>query len=222
MAVESVEEVVTDEDSADVHAQGQDMLETEGSTDAGDDDRPAEAKPVSRRLSVSIGIRSLAITLAVAVLGAAVGTLAWLYIDAQQKLDAQASRSSSDARAEKVALDYAVKAATMNYKDLQAWKVNLVAGTSQELNNKLSEAATSMEQILAPLEWSSTATPIVAKVRSTAAGIIIVDCFVSVQTKTIQAPEALQSTATYAITIDSNNNWVITDVGGIGSVVGPR
>jgi len=43
-----------------------------------------------------------------------------------------------------------------------------------------------------------------------------VDSFVSVQTKTIQAPDALQSTATYSTTIDSNNNWQITDVGGIG------
>ncbi len=44
--------------------------------------------------------------------------------------------------------------------------------------------------------------------------IYVVDSFVSVQTKTVQAPEALQSTATYSTTIDSNNNWLITDVGG--------
>jgi hypothetical protein len=61
----------------------------------------------------------------------------------------------------------------------------------------------------------------VAKVRSSAGGIYTVDCFVSVQTKTVQAPDALQSTATYSVTIDSNQNWVITDVGGIGSMMEP-
>jgi hypothetical protein len=210
------------EGSTEPQAEDSTVSETEDPADSGGAEAPTEAKSVRRGLSISVGVRSLVIAIVIAILAGAVGALAWLYIDAQQKLDAQASESASNARAEKLALDYAVKAATMDFKDLQAWKVNLVAGTSPELNNKLSEAATSMEQILAPLQWSSTAEPILAKVRSTAAGIVTVDCFVHVLTKTIQAPEALQSTATYGITIDTNNNWLITDVGGIGSVVGPR
>ena len=52
----------------------------------------------------------------------------------------------SEAHAEKIALDYAVNAATMDYKDIQAWKVKLVAGTSPELSKKLSDAGTSMER----------------------------------------------------------------------------
>ncbi len=182
----------------------------------------ANAKAPSRRRSISFSVRSLVIAAVIALLVGAVGTLAWLYIGAQGQLDAQASESANDSRAEKMALDYAVNAATMNFKDLQAWKVKLVAGTNQELNDKLSEAAGSMEQVLVPLEWSSTAQPLVAKVRSRTGGIIVVDCFVSVQTKTVQAPDALQSTATYSVTIDSNNNWLITDVGGVGSVVEPK
>jgi hypothetical protein len=137
-------------------------------------------------------------------------------------LDAQATQLANDAHAEKIALDYAVSAATMDFKDLQAWHVRLVAGTSPELNKKLSDAGTSMEQVLVPLEWSSTAQPLVAKVRSSTGGIYVVDSFVSVQTKTVQAPAALQSTATYSTTIDSNNNWQITDVGGIGSAMEPK
>jgi hypothetical protein len=107
----------------------------------------------------------------------------------------------------------------MDYKDLQAWKVKLVQGTSPELSSKLTAAGTSMEQVLVPLQWSSSARPLVAKVRSNTGGIYVVDCFVSVDTKTIQAPDPLQSTATYSTTIDSNNNWLITDVGGIGSAL---
>lgn len=196
--------------------------ETEDVAEVPADEADTEAKAPRRRRSISFGIRSLVIGLVIAILAGAVGTLAWLYIGAQGKLDAQANESANNARAEKMALDYAVNAAKLDFKDLQPWKVKLVAGTSPELNKKLSEAADSMEQILVPLQWSSTAEPLVAKVRSRAAGIIVVDCFVSVQTKTVQAPDALQSTATYSVTIDSNKNWLITDVGGVGSVVGAR
>jgi hypothetical protein len=72
---------------------------------------------------------------------------------------------------------------------------------------------------LVPLQWNSTAQPLAAKVRSNAGSVYVVDSFVSVLTKTAQGPEPLQSTATYSITIDSNKDWQITDVGGIGSAI---
>lgn len=196
--------------------------EAEDVADAPADQPSADAKSPRRRRSISLGVRSLVIAAVITILAGAAGTFAWLYIGAQHQLDAQASRSADDAHAEKIALDYAVNAAKLDFKELQEWKVKLVAGTSPELKKKLDEAAESMEQILVPLQWTSTAEPILAKVRSRAEGTIVVDCFVSVQTKTMQAPEALQSTATYSVTIDSNNNWLITDVGGVGSVVGPK
>ncbi len=183
--------------------------------------RYAETSNRQRR-AISLSMRGLASAVLVTVLVAALAVLGWLYVDARQQLEAQATQSANDKRAEKIALDYAVSAATMDYKDLQAWHVRLVAGTSPELNKKLSDAGTSMEQVLVPLQWSSTAQPLVAKVRSTTGGIYVVDSFVSVQTKTVQATEALQSTATYSTTIDSNNDWQITDVGGIGSAMGPK
>jgi Mce-associated membrane protein len=182
--------------------------------------RAVKSKRTER--SVSFSVRGLVVGAVIVALVAAVVALGWLYGDARHQLDAQATESTNTAHAEKIALDYAVNAATMDYKDLQAWHVKLVAGTSPELNKKLSDAGTSMEQVLVPLQWSSTAQPLVAKVRSNTAGIYVVDSFVSVQTKTIQAPDALQSTATYSTTIDSNNNWQITDVGGIGSAMGPK
>lgn len=186
------------------------------------DTRPVDEKPRRRPRSINIGVRSLTIGAVITLLVAAVATLAWLYIGVQRQLDTQAAESADSARAEKAALDYAVKAATMDFKNLEPWKAALVAGTSPELNDKLTDAADSMEQIVVPLQWTSTAEPLVAKVRSNAGGVYVVDCFVSVQTKTVQAPEALQSTATYSVTIDSNNGWQITDVGGVGKVVGPK
>lgn len=172
--------------------------------------------------SVSVSLRGLILGGLIVALVAATAVLGWLYVDARHQLSAQATQSANDARAEKIALDYAVNAAAMDYTDLQGWKVKLIAGTSPELSKKLSDAGTSMEQILVPLQWSSAAQPLVAKARSSTGGIYVVDSFVSVQTKTIQAPDALQSTATYSTTIDSNNNWLITDVGGIGSAMGPK
>ncbi|MCX2712000.1 hypothetical protein [Mycolicibacterium sp. J2] len=172
--------------------------------------------------SISLSLKDLILGAVIAALVVAVATLGWLYTGARHQVDDQVVQSANNARAEKIALDYAVNAATMDFKDLQAWHVKLVAGTTPELTKKLSDAGTSMEQVLVPLQWSSSAKPLVAKVRSSTGGIYVVDSFVSVQTKTVQAPEALQSTATYSTTIDSNNNWLITDVGGIGSAMGSK
>jgi len=186
------------------------------------DKRNGSRGRAQRRLSISLSARGLVSAAVIAILVGAVATLAWLYVDARHGLDVQARKSDDNAHVEKVALDYAVNAATMNFQDLNGWKTKLVAGTSPELNDKLTTAAESMQQILIPLQWNSTAQPLIAKVRSDTGGIYVVDCFVSVQTKTAQAPDALQSTATYSLTIDPSKNWQITDVGGIGSVVGQK
>ena len=189
---------------------------TTGSTEAKTADDPCDSK-LPRRLSISV--RSLIIGVVIAALVGGVAVIVWLYIGALHRLDALELRSQHDARAENVALDYAVNAAQINSQDLNAWKTKLVAGTSPELNAKLTKAGQEMEQILVPLQWNSTATPLAAKVRSEDGGTYVVDCFVSVLTKTVQGPEPLQSTATYSVTIDSNHDWQISDVGGIGSVV---
>jgi hypothetical protein len=148
--------------------------------------------------------------------------MTWLYLGERDKVDAQQSQVANYQHAEQIALDYAVSAATMNFRDLNTWKTKLVNGTTPALNDKLTKAAGSMQQILVPLEWNSTAQPLVAKVRSDTNGIYVIDTFVSVLTKTTQAPDNLQSTATYSITIDSNNGWQISDVGGIGAVAGAK
>jgi Mce-associated membrane protein len=172
-----------------------------------------------RAVRLTIPLRSLVLAVVIAILLAAAGVMTWLYVDARHDLDVQARQSEGNSHAENIALDYAVNAAAMNYSDLNAWKVKLVAGTSPELKARLTKAAEEMEQILVPLQWTSTARPLAAKVRSESNGLYVVDCFVSVLTKTVQAPDPLQSTATYSVTIDSNKNWQITDVGGIGAVV---
>jgi Mce-associated membrane protein len=177
--------------------------------------------PKDRRISVSV--RTLAVGAVIVTLIVAVGVMTWLFIGDETKLDDQTRQTGSSRHAEQVALDYAVDAAVINFQDLGPWKKNLVKGVTPELKEKLSKAAEAMEQILTPLQWTSSAKPLAAKTRSNANGIYIVDAFVSVTTKTTQAPtDNLQSTATYSLTIDSNHDWQITDVGGIGSMVGEK
>ncbi|WP_076194183.1 hypothetical protein [Mycobacterium sp. GA-1841] len=171
---------------------------------------------------ISLSVRSLSLGLFITALVAALGVMSWLYIGANGKVDAQIQQANDNARAEQIALDYAVRAAVMDYKDLAPWKRALVDGTTPELGKKLTDAANAMEQILLPLQWSSTAKPIAAKVRSHDNGIYVVDSFVSVMTKTVQAPQDLQSTATYSVTINPGDGWKISDVGGIGQVVGDK
>ncbi|MGV0837856.1 hypothetical protein [Mycolicibacterium thermoresistibile] len=190
-------------------------------------ERAADAQAIEPEESnsprqLSISVRALVVAVVVAVLVCAVGVLGWLYLGAQQSLDAQERRFQDYGRAENIALDYAVHAAQIDAADLEPWKTKLVAGTSPELTDKLTRAGLEMEQILVPLQWNSTATPLAAKVRSDDGGVYVVDCFVSVLTKTVQGPEPLQSTATYSVTIDSNRDWQISDVGGVGSVVEPK
>jgi Mce-associated membrane protein len=176
--------------------------------------------PGERRISLSV--HALALAVLITGLVAALGLMSWLYIDANGKVDAQAQLTRDNEHAEQVALDYAVRAAIMDYKDLGPWKRALVDGTTPELGKKLTDAANAMEQILLPLQWSSSAKPIAAKVRSHDKGVYVVDSFVSVMTKTVQAAENLQSTATYSVTIDPSSGWKISDVGGIGQAVGDR
>lgn len=196
-------------------------------------DRPAEpaepaesvaADPPSPRSDrqVTVSVRTLLTTAAVGLLVVTVAVLGWLYGGARGELADQERRTADDQRAQQIAMDYAVNAAQMDYRDLTGWKARLVAGTSPELRVKLTDAADSMEQILAPLQWESTAKPLAAIVRSSAAGVFVVDAFVSVLTKTTQSPQGLQSTATYSITINSGADWSITDVGGIDAVVAAR
>ena len=181
--------------------------------------KTAEPK-APRQLSVSV--RTLAVGTVLAALVLAVGVLSWLYLDARGELTAAASRDADRERAQQVAIDYAVGAARMDHRDLSDWKIRLVAGASPELSARLGEAADSMEQILTPLRWESTAKPVAAIVRSEAGDRYVVDAFVSVLTKTAQAPQGLQSTATYSITVDPQRGWAITDVGGIDAALGGR
>ena len=188
---------------------------------AAERETPKEGSARGQR-RISISLRTLVFVTTIVGLIGAVVVMTWLYVGTNTKLDAQAQQARDETHAEQIALDYAVRAAIMNHQDLGPWKKALVEGTTPELTQRLSEAANAMEQILLPLQWTSTAKPLAAKVRSHENGVYVVDAFVSVMTKTVQAAENLQSTATYSVTVDPANGWKISDVGGIAQIVGDK
>jgi Mce-associated membrane protein len=219
----------TDNRAADDETHGEPVAATDSGGDAESDElrpnqtsREATAAGTAQSRRVSVSVRTLVVGALFAVLLGALGFVTWLYVGAKAEVDQNASHAANIGHAEQVAIDYAVGAARIDIKDLNAWKINLVKGTTPELKEKLDKAASSMEQILVPLQWDSTAVPLAAKVRSNTNGIFVVDTFVGVNTKTAQTPEGLQSTATYSITIDSNRGWQISDVGGVGAVLSQK
>lgn len=206
------------ENSASAPADEQAPEETDGQTSTIEEtDEPTKRPATSRRVSLSL--RTLITAIVFILLAGTAGVLGWLYIGARGQLNAQAQDAADRERAQQIATEYAVNAAQMDYQNFGEWKSRLVDGTSPELKEKLTKAADSMQQLLAPMQWTSTARPLSAIVKSDAGGVYTVDAFVSVLTKTMQAPEGLQSTATYSITIDSRKDWLITDVGGIDAAL---
>jgi hypothetical protein len=212
--------VPLDDDIAELDRDDTDAADADDKLEVDDTKRKPKALKERRRLSISL--QALVVGIIIVLLTVATAAMTWLYLGAKDKLDAQAAQVSNDKRAEQIALDYSVNAAIMDYNDLGPWKDSLVKGTSPELKTKLTKAGTAMEQILTPLQWVSTAKPLTAKVQSDTNGVYVVEAFVGVMTKTVQAPDSLQSTATYSLTIDSNHDWQITDVGGIGGVLGEK
>ncbi|MFI7194001.1 hypothetical protein ACIBQ0_30090 [Nocardia nova] len=170
----------------------------------------------------TVKIRTIALTALVAVVAVALGLMGWQLYEKANDISQLHSQAADNAHAEQVALDYATGAAEMDFHDLAPWRGRLTKGTTPELSNRLTQASTSMEQIIAPLQWTSTAKPIAAKVRTESNGMYGVDCFVSVLTKNSQAPNGIQSTATYRLTIDGHKNWTITDIAGIDSMLTPK
>lgn len=185
-------------------------------TVAGSGGTAASAKQAPDRPgTVSIRVSSLVRGALIAVLAAVAVIFAVLYFTARGDLAERDERAADDRHAEQVATEYAVGAATVNFQDLDAWIGNLKKNTTPQLSGKFEETAPKLEQILVPLRWTSTATPITAKVMSEQDGVHRVNVFVNVTSTNAQNPDGTQTTVTYTVTVDENSEWKITDVGGV-------
>ncbi|MFD6393851.1 hypothetical protein [Nocardia sp. NPDC060259] len=183
----------------------------EPADDATDLTKTPPAQPgkgtVAVQVSTLIGGAVIAVLAIIAlVLGVLLGS-------ARSDLSDLKAEDADNAKAEQIALDYAVGSATLNYQDVNAWVAELKAGTSPELSAKFDATGAKLEQIIIPLKWTSSATPITAKVMSHEGEVYKVAAFVDVSTTNAQNPDGLRNTVTYNITVDAGQDWKITDVG---------
>ncbi|MEO9326528.1 hypothetical protein [Gordonia aurantiaca] len=165
----------------------------------------------------SVSLRAVIAGSVAVLVVAALALMGWQLWSKSGEIDDMKAAAASAAKAEQVALDYAEGAADMSFENPEDWRSRLTKGTSPELTERLRQASTQMEQLLRPLQWSSTATPIAAKVESVGGDVYEVVAFVNVRTKNVQAPSGIESTATYKITLDKSQDWLITAISSTGS-----
>lgn len=146
--------------------------------------------------TASIRISTVVLGAVIGVLVIAVAVLGGFLVSARGDLADRNDRAAADKKVEQVATEYAVGAATVNYRDIPSWVAELKANTVPQLGNKFDATAPELEQILVPLKWTSTAAPITAKVMSEQGGIYKVDVFGNVSSTNAQSPEGAQTTVT--------------------------
>ncbi|WP_338772794.1 hypothetical protein V7968_15160 [Nocardia vulneris] len=175
----------------------------------------APAPETTTTRSVSISVPTMSWTVVTASLAVLALVLGGLLVSARADLGARDSAAADDKHAEQIATDYAVGAATVNFADFNSWVGKLKANTTPALATKFETTAPKLQQILTPLKWTSTATPVTAKVISESAGVYKVNVFVNVTSTNAQDPNGAQTTVTYNVSVDRNADWKITDVGGM-------
>jgi Mce-associated membrane protein len=162
-------------------------------------------------------IAALALVCALALVATAV--LAALFVSRNSQLDDLRTLDADKQAAETVAGDYAVRAATFNYNDLKPWSDALKKGTAQPLHARFDVAVKTLTPLLQEVQWTQTATLVAAKtVDIRADRQFVVQVFVSTRMTSTQNPTGLNTITPYTITLDRDENWLITDVAGIGGV----
>ncbi|RDI62923.1 hypothetical protein [Nocardia pseudobrasiliensis] len=169
--------------------------------------------------TLSIRLSTVAVAVAGVALIAATAIFASLWLSARGEVSDRDAAAAADRHAEQVATDYAVGASNINFQDVNAWVAKLKANTTPQLANKFDATAPKLQDILVPLKWTSTATPITAKVMNTDNGVYKVDVFLNVTSTSAQTPEGAQTTVTYTVNVDPNNGWKVADVGGMAGAL---
>ncbi|MFB7719123.1 hypothetical protein [Nocardia sp. NPDC056100] len=184
-------------------------------TEAVQQDTRAGKPSVTLSLPVSTLIAG-AVAVVLLLISGTVGVLLW---QSRGELADRTAAAADDRHAEQVATDYAVGAATINYKDFNSWVAKLKTNTVPQLANTFDATAPKLQELMVPLQWTSTASPIAAKAESVSGSSYKVDVFVNVTSTNAQNPQGVQTTVTYNITVDKNADWKITDVGGTAAAL---
>ncbi len=205
--------VVVDSDAVE-SAGGADPETTTAETDEGKD----EGKKEERRSrlsdsSVTFSMRSLLIGGLITALIAALVVFVVRDVSARSDLRALETDQADRATAERIAGEYAVDAATLDYDDLTPWVSAMRKGVSPELSRKYEVIGQAMEQILTPLRMKTTAELVTANTEDVAGEVYRVVAVVNVNTTTVQNPAGGSTVAVYTLVLDRDQDWLITDVG---------
>ncbi|MFW0791220.1 hypothetical protein [Gordonia sp. CPCC 205333] len=175
--------------------------------------RPS-ARPVARTpRQVSLSVRTIVVAALILALVVALGVFIYRDVTARNDLNDLRTSVADRARAEDIAGQYAVNAATLDYRDLTPWIANMKKGVSPDLQKQYDLIGQTMEQVLTPLRMQTSANVIVAKTVNVAGNVFRVQAVVDVNTKTVQTPNGGNTTATYTLTLDRSKDWMITSVG---------
>lgn len=169
--------------------------------------------------TVSIRLSTVAFGAALVALAAATAVFATLWASARGDLSDRDAAAAANQHAEQVATDYAVGASNINFQDVNGWVAKLKSNTTPQLAGKFDATASKLQDILVPLKWTSTSTPITAKVMNTDNGVYKVNVFLNVTSTSAQTPEGAQTTVTYTVNVDPNNGWKVADVGGVAGAL---
>ncbi|GAB2544321.1 hypothetical protein [Nocardia heshunensis] len=204
-------------------------MTTLAKTETTDDDTVATAetvtaakespRPGKQTVSLSLPVSTLIASALGVVLVLVAGVLGFLLWQSHSDLADTRAAAADDKHAEQVATDYAVGAATINYKDFNTWLAKLKSDTVPKLSSTFDATAPKLQELMVPLQWTSTATPIAAKVDTATGGVYKVNVFLNVNSTNTQNPQGAQTTVTYSITVDKNADWKITDVGGTNAAL---
>ncbi|MEU1204991.1 hypothetical protein [Nocardia sp. NPDC005825] len=187
----------------------------ESTATGGETPEPAPAsgpRPLARR-SVRVSVATLVTAGAGALLVAATATFGVLWGITSGHLADRDAAAADERQAERVATDYALGASTIDYRDLNAWVGKLKGNTSGELAAKFDTTAPKLREVLTPLRWTSSATPVAAKVMSDENGVYSVNVFLNVTSTSAQAPDGGLTTVVYKVTVNKGAGWKITEVG---------
>ncbi|WP_338772546.1 hypothetical protein V7968_14065 [Nocardia vulneris] len=184
-----------------------------------DKDTAAAPAPARDARTVSIRLSTIATGAALVGLGAATVVFASLWFSARGDLSDRDAAAAANQHAEQVATDYAVGASNINFQDVNSWVAKLKTNTTAQLANKFDATAPKLQDILVPLKWTSTSTPITAKVMNIDNGIYKVNVFLNVTSTSAQTPDGAQTTVTYTVNVDPNNGWKVADVGGVAGAL---
>ncbi|MGW5522423.1 serine/threonine protein kinase [Gordonia sp. NPDC003950] len=164
-----------------------------------------------RRHPVIVGLVALSVAALVATT-----VLGILLSQRSDQLSAAEQLAADKAAAERVAGDYAVGAATFDFRDLTPWSTALKKGTAPELTSRFDVAVKTLTPLIQEVQWNQTARLIAATTVDVRADRqFVVQVFVSTHMTSTQNPAGLNTVTPYTVTLDRDDNWLITDVAGI-------